>query len=715
MLNELYELSQSMSQLNVKIVSWHRFLKECPRGGKTFFVDVDPSPKIVGMRHVTDPDRLSQLRKYEKAAGYSFPSLNILPLWKIDDDSQVEAAIRLRKSLSSKSPPTAADVFNAATNLLENAQSLWVDPDKKTGGRDAMDKVNGCLGSVVEDLSAIVALSDNSDGSAFSTILDRAKVFNGELLHKQLSDWLVQQFHASPDKWVTWFDLLYFVSGKKPKPSSIVFELSDQSAFDYPVNHQKVYEFVNGCLQSVDTSNESETTCTGPDAFAAMDGGREESFPEVKMSRFGKINLRAMSRESLCQVRYGVAESKSFPVAQSIRQECKNALEWISRDERRGVTWCDITSVNGPATILFAYPSKLSEQPPALAYLFGGDEDPTAMHVEGQFEACAKSIATALTGRSSASQDNDVLIFVLTKPDGFRTKVLYSNRCTEVHIIASARDWEMGCLNIPPIKSRQFGSEKGSKPRWRDPITPFTTETIACLNTVWQRQGTHASTCKTVRVVDALSLLLDRDSSLKQTAAHLLEIALKNSTGLLLATGQASTLARVHAVARNLQKHQLLIPRILGLLLWKLGIEKGDYMKTPAFWVGRMLSLADQIHLQYCCQVRKGEIPPQLVGNSLMSTALSTPEHAISILAERMKPYYAWAQTVHAGENVGLTKYFLSQLSKVSTQLAELEIPKKTNDSDRTTMLLGYLSRPEKETPTEKIDGDCEDDNRDEE
>ncbi|MDA1054086.1 MAG: hypothetical protein O3C40_26865 [Planctomycetota bacterium] len=606
-------------------------------------------------------------------------------------------------------------MFNAATDLLRTARSLWVDPDKKKGGRDAMDKVNGCLGSVIDDLSAIVPEKEDGDGRAFPTLLGRAKAFSGELLHKQLSDWLIQQFHASPDTWVTWFDLLFFVSGKKPKASSIVFELSDQSAFDHPVNHQQVYEFVNACLQKVDSSVDSEKACSGPDAFAAMDGGREERFPEVKMSRFGKINLRAMSRESLCQVRYGVAESKSFPVAQSIRQECKNALEWISRDERRGVTWCDITSVSGAATVLFAYPSKLSEQPPALAFLISGDEDPTAMHVEGQFEACAQTIATALSGRSSAPQESDILIFVLTKPDGFRTKVLYSNRCTEVHIISSARDWEMGCLNIPPVKSRQFGPEKGSKPQWRDPITPFTTEIIACLNTVWQRQGTHAIACKTVRVADALSLLLDRDSSLKQTAGHLLEIALKNSTGLLLATGQASTQARVHAVARNLQKHQLLNPRILGLLLWKLGYHKGDYMKTPAFWVGRMLSLADQLHLQYCYQVRKKDVPPQLVGNSLMSTALSTPEHAISILAERMKPYHAWAQTVQTGENVGLAKYLLSQLSKVSTQLAEHEIPKKTNDSDRATMLLGYLSRPEKETPTDKTDGDNEDDNRDEE
>ena len=245
MLNELYELSRSLSRLNVKVISWHRFLKECPRGGKTFFVDVDASPKIVGLRQITDQDRLSQLRKYEKAAGYSFPSLNILPLWQFDNETQVEAATKLRKSLSSKNRPAAADLFNAATDLLRTARSLWVDPDKKKGGRDAMDKVNGCLGSVIDDLSAIVPEKEDGDGRAFPTLLGRAKAFSGELLHKQLSDWLIQQFHASPDTWVTWFDLLFFVSGKKPKASSIVFELSDQSAFDHPVNHQQVYEFVN--------------------------------------------------------------------------------------------------------------------------------------------------------------------------------------------------------------------------------------------------------------------------------------------------------------------------------------------------------------------------------------------------------------------------------------------------------------------------------------
>ena len=128
-------------------------------------------------------------------------------------------------------------------------------------------------------------------------------------------------------------------------------------------------------------------------------------------------------------------------------------------------------------------------------------------------------------------------------------------------------------------------------------------------------------------------------------------------------------------------------------------------MKTPAFLVGRMLSVSDQLHLQYCHQVRKDDVPPQLVGNSLMSTALSTPEHAVSVLGERIRPYLAWAQTVNTGDNIGLAKYLLSQLAEIATQLVDLEIPKRSDDTDRATMLLGYLSRSEK-TATTKSDGE---------
>jgi hypothetical protein len=87
-----------------------------------------------------------------------------------------------------------------------------------------------------------------------------------------------------------------------------------------------------------------------------------------------------------------------------------------------------------------------------------------------------------------------------------------------------------------------------------------------------------------------------------------------------------------------------------------------------------------------------------------MPTALATPEHALAILADRMRPYKAWADTVKTGDKVGLARYFVAEIGTVCTQLADQTVPKRTNDSDRAVMLLGYLSRPKKEesTTTEK-------------
>jgi hypothetical protein len=706
MLNELYELSRSLDKAGLSVVSWHKFFKECPRGGKSFFVDIDAKSQISNVRRINDPERVASLRKFEKAAGYSFPAFNITQLWHFANESVQEDAAKLRKSLIGKNAPDAAEVSSTVKNLIDRAQSAWIDPSKKKGGRDEMDKVTGCLNSPIEELLKATAESSDEVGRPIKALLERIKPLNGNLLHSQLSDWLVQQFSITSDQWPIWFDLLFWITGKKPTSSSLIFELSDQSNFDYPVHHERSYAFINKCLQEVsgDDANSENMLQLSPDAYAARDAGREVSFPIIKMSRFGNINLRAMSRESPCQLRYGLAESRSFPVSQSVRQKCKDALEWISRDERKDQTWCDISGATGATSVLFAYPSRLINDAPPLSQLFGGDDTSNNIENEGRFESCAKAVVQSLTGRQATEKNNDVVIFILTKPDGYRTKVAYSYRCSEEQILKSAEDWQLGCMNCPEISTRQFGLKKGEKPVWRSPMTPFVAELVTCTNTVWIRGGTESSICKSATIADALSLLLDVPPRANAAANKLLGLVVKNTTPLLLALGHAEKLGRVHSVAKNLQKQQLLLPRILALLLWKLHIEKGTFMKSPPYLIGRLLSLVDQLHLLYCQEVRKGDVPPQLVGNAIMPTALATPEHALAILADRMRPYKAWADTVKTGDKVGLARYFVAEIGTVCTQLADQTVPKRTNDSDRAVMLLGYLSRPKKEesTTTEK-------------
>ena len=106
----------------------------------------------------------------------------------------------------------------------------------------------------------------------------------------------------------------------------------------------------------------------------------------------------------------------------------KNALEWITKEERRGRTWCDVSSLGGASAVLIAYPSDLPEEAPELAGLFVGAEGAQSDPDGARFEACASRVTNTLKGQSESSRNADLRVFVLTKPDNFRTKVLHSSR-----------------------------------------------------------------------------------------------------------------------------------------------------------------------------------------------------------------------------------------------------------------------------------------------
>ena len=692
MLNELYLLSESLERAGVTLQSWHRHFKECPQGGKAFFVELDDQGLVAKVSPITDLQVRAGLRKYEKAAGFSFPSFNVPPLLQFADDKAKERAAKLRKACGSKKPPEKAVRDEELAYLLSVSTSGW---------EDEIDKLNGCLSSVPQALMDM--LGECTDvSSPFVELLHRARQTNGEALHEQLKEMALIGMKAKPSEAVEWMDVLFFHSGKAPKKFALVLELIDQSQFTYPANHHVVQNWVSDRLLVLETAERGRRGSTDiTDAFGVEGEVTNESFPEVKIPVLGNVKLRAMSSESPCQRRYGAADAKSFQVLKPSRQTTKNALEWITKGERRGKTWSDVSSLGGSSAVLIAYPSELPSDPPELAGLLGGEREPSDPD-GSRFESYARRVTETLKGKATSSRNAELRVFVLTKPDGFRTKVLHSSRYTVQHLLSSADQWQELCRTSPPVMIRQFAPKKGEKPVWQSPLTPYPAEVVWCLNTVWQRMGTHAETAFDFQIADSLSLLLEDGLVLQTVTMRAIQAVISNSLSLLLALGQATHQAKVHPLGKVYGKQALLLPQILGLLLGKLNYKKGIYMKSPPFLIGRLLSLADQLHVQYCHGVRKGQVPPQLVGNALMTSAMETPEKALALLWQRIKPYHAWAQTVQGGDEVRLSKYFLGEMGRVCASLSEADLPSRCSDPDKVSMLLGYLARFE----TEKRDDD---------
>ena len=693
MLNELYDLSQRLEDAQVSMASWHRHFKPCPAGTPTYLVLLDAKSCVVELEPITDRERISAIRKWKVENGVSFPGFNVLPLFEPHDDEGKKQAVELKKALVSKTPPSRNEIQEKIETLVGNSDSLWVNKEAA--------RIEKCVTTHAKSLAADLG-SPPKEYDALVELISRASRLTAGTIHNQIQGLLVRGITASPVTAKNWFDVLFFHSGKSPKKVSLIVELADRSRFRYPANHEAVQVWMNSQLQLMSepqSSNSGSSVAVRSDAFANPAVRLGVKFPSVRLPVLGNVVLRAMLSEIPCQRRYGFADSDSCPVGQSTRQEMKNSLEWIGDADRQSKTWSDVSSLTGKASVLFAYPSRKPEAAPELAGLIAGidlDTDPDG----ARFETCAARVTRALKAQAGDDSSGDIYVFVLMKADKARTKVLHSRRFTARYLVGSADEWHYGARNIPTVKIRQFGQKKGDRAYWDDPFIPYPAEVVKCLNTAWERAGTHAEQVPGFDIGDGLELLLEGGVRLRTVAERSIRTLLANSRSLLLALGQAHHQNRVHPVGKKYAKYPLLLPGVLGLLLAKLNRWKGDYMKGPPFLVGRLLSLADQLHAQYCMGVRKGQVPPQLVGNTLMATALEQPEKALALLCQRILPYQAWASTVQEGENIGLTKYLLGQLGRVCTELKELELPRTCKDTDKAEMLLGYLARSEKDKDT---------------
>ena len=479
------------------------------------------------------------------------------------------------------------------------------------------------------------------------------------------------------------------------KPLTLIFELADQSAFSYPANHERVQRWMNERFLA---SEVQDSGGSSKDAYGKPLVGWEETFPACRLSVLGNVILRAMSSESPCQQRYGSVDARSYPVGSEARKAMKAGLEWLAASERKGRTWCDVSGGNrGKPTVLFAYPSALREDPPYIAGLFANSGD--GQDSDGlKFSACAERITVALKGIANEQTETEIRVFVLEKADKARTKVICQGRYQAKRLIQAAEEWQSASRNAPEIRVRRFGPATDSSPVWEKPLVPFPIEVVWCLNTVWARQGTRAEEARRFSIEDGLNLLLDSGPRQQTIAGLALRTFSHNTASLLLAMGQAHHQGMVHCLPKKYKKYEkqaLLISSTLGLLLAKVGSMKGVFMHQPHFLVGRLLSLADQLHEQYCQKVRKGLVPPQLVGNALMSAALEQPTQALAILSQRILPYQAWAKSSQR-EEARLAKFFLGEMGRLSQELATYPLPTTCDDKAKAEMLLGYLAWTEK-------------------
>ncbi|MDR2488745.1 MAG: hypothetical protein LBD42_04560 [Desulfovibrio sp.] len=676
MLNELYILSKSISNIGIEQDNWHREYKPLPRvtfKAPCLRVWISINGIITGIDELTS-DLAQKLRKFGDN-NKSFPAFNIKPLYRITDIEQAEAFKKMTED-PSKGQLDVVKRWCIHNNWIKSLENI----------DNSIRTISGRL------LDALKRHGGDDDTQIVMRLIQAVLALNGGF-RAALETYILSTFEKAINR-KTLLQILFHSGNVKKNASddmgnnlSLIFDLDEwQSYGSYPVASEETTRLINSVL--VCDNDVKGTFDDGKlrDAFGIsyeMDS-ESEPMPEVKLPHLGTVKLRAMYKGQPCQKRYGNFDGASYPIARNSRAEVKRALEWISKEEHQGTMWTRADKDE----IVFVYPSELPEIPLRFASMFSSVPGAESKKAEVRFEKIAEDFIRAFEGLTPKERPEYIRIFSVRKMDRARSKVVFTRNLTPEWYIEAALAWQKGCGNVPSID-------------FVDAAIPFPLDIARIVNTVWKQDGGGAdgkTAVKCMQFYQGMELLLDDPvmPASKQAVRNYMRVLLRNAQDLASFAGHKSYKGK-NITTANANVAEAVA--VFGLLLYKCGYQKENYMKCAAYVVGQMLKASDELHALYCNVVRSGDIPPQLVGNSMFVIASEVPDKALAQLSLRVKPYISWAKQYRTkgiektGAESWRAGWYLKQLEASAGALRNnLSETVRFNDFDKAQMFLGYLA-----------------------
>jgi hypothetical protein len=315
-------------------------------------------------------------------------------------------------------------------------------------------------------------------------------------------------------------------------------------------------------------------------------------------------------------------------------------------------------------------------------------------------------------------------LFVLSTIDKGRKQVLFDARYNVAKMEQARDHWIEGAQNVPALQVQVFQG-KGKKTSERNGSIPSPLEVARSFRDLWIRKGERSEKVPGVSLGRLYKLLLDPDEA---DAKSLLERYLPLKVDLLIAAGlpgrndkTGEVYLRTGAALSGPAKLDLLTSvAVLGILLNLLRRTKGTYMNERDYLLGQLLQFADRLHIVYCYGVRGGQVPSQLVGNSLLDLAGQNPAKALEVLRQRLPVYERYAtQLLHSAEpplyggeekdkeKARLAKlkhkawkqagWIKATLARLSSEIHRLGLQPVSGPQGQAELLLGYLAAPAKD------------------
>jgi len=446
------------------------------------------------------------------------------------------------------------------------------------------------------------------------------------------------------------------------------------------------------------------------------------AFPEVQLPELGNTKLFSKYDATPCEFRY-VKKAKvwkdrrnSFRIGKDVAADIADSFRALTTPDLKGKSWRLIAngkwegrgrSKKEKKDLLLVF----CEGQPAIdahvADTFGSDD----REHRDQFKNDAEAMCNALDGVIKHRPGSHLHLLVIGKADKEKKQVLLHMTPTVPQVIEAAERWQWaGRENVPFITLPLPPQEKGQNAIVGRPRPPYPDRVVRLLSAQWTRGGTDERKLDGPRLRQVLDVMLRNSGTWEEAARNLLDLTIRRIGPLLVGVAAAFRTAKKEQIEdypASAREAALRAVALFGILLDALGRERKRYMTDAAFQVGRLLALADTLHREYCVHVRKGRIPPQLIGNALMPAAADNPEDAIDRLRERLNIYQAWAVRSE-GKEYALAKWAVGQMGNICHNINR-PLPTKSDQSFRAELFLGYMARSPKEinqSPQETSDGE---------
>ena len=721
MLNELEQLRQSLQANGIRTTAWHPWIKPLAKY-TTLLVSLNAHGEPATVAEM-GRERATKLRNIQPDNQKSFPAFNLnCPLFEARAGLDLNSTIAVAPGALA-SCPLAYEERNGRIAALERIRRLLREfPARELAAPLSAQQGDEMLVSTLQLLKLLKEGKQSPENflrSFAEALLDagrRGSVSN-EIVLEVLFGKMSKKERREP-----WQCLLFL-------------DLEDLSPYKSAVADPGTASAWSEALLSGgggDASEEAAIEC-------ALDGrtglGIGDKMPNPNLPLLGGTYLFSMNSEIPCQSRYGHSSTALFPVTRHAVQGANDALLHMTARDHEGKTWSSVPSGTGDKPdLLIAYIEEMPDGGAPAAAFGTADEDDDG---EAQETTSSSGQMTLFIDRLNAFLEavqmqsgpevrgaHHLRLFVLSTIDKGRKQVLFDARYNVANLEKARDRWVAGAQNVPALQVQVFqGKGKNTKERSGSIPSPLTV--ARSFRDLWIRKGERNEKVAGVSLGRLYKLLLDPN---QDEAKYLLERYLPLKVDLLIAAGKSSRnettgeiYVRTGAALPGPARLDLLTSvAVFGILLNLLRRTKGTYMNERDYLLGQLLQFADRLHIVYCYGVRGGQVPPQLIGNSLMDQAGQNPAKALAILQQRLPVYERYAtQLLHSAEpvlygpeekdkeKVRLARlkhkawkqagWIKATLARLSAEVHRLGLEPVSGPQGQAELLLGYLAAPGKD------------------